>query len=162
MVALGGLTYGIAERQEKVYSATATLVVELSASGTPNSSVSSITTQLFDTYSLLLETDEFINRIATHAEEPRVRDFEINIVMPTGSRYLNIEVTHTDPIAALTVANATADVVMEDHTAKAEARLNGTIHALNEEIVSLTTERETITEEIATLEQSDQSGSARH
>lgn len=162
MIALGGIAYGIAERQDNVYTATATLVIELSASGSTNSSVSGITNQISDSYTLLLETEDFTNQIATQAGLPTVEDFDIRIVSPAGSGYLNIEATHIDSEAALNVANATVDVIIVDYVAKSDSRINETILAVSGETDTLYAERDAMAQELDEIEASGDTTSARH
>lgn len=161
IVLMGGFAYGIARNQDKVYTATSTLVVELPSGATQNASAFSTATQLSDPYELMLDTEAFRSRIAEQAGLPSIDEVEIKIGVPSGSRFINVQATHADPETALLIANTTADVIHADHNAKTEARLADTTAAINEEIASLNNEREAITDEIASLEESDQSGSAR-
>lgn len=153
---VGGIAYKIAIDQENLYSATATLVVEPSASDSSNDAVKSRTSQLSGTYDLLIDTDDFRSQIAEYADVENLDDFDISINIAGGSRYLNIRVTHTDPVAALDVANSTVDMIIVDYGHKSEERLNEATLALSDEIDSLHAERESKAQELAALEVSDE------
>lgn len=97
MITFGMVGYQLADRQEKVYTATSTLVVELPFSGTSNASSNSVARQLSESYRLLLQTAEFRDRIAAEAGLQDIAPFQVSISIPTTSSHLIVNVTHTDP-----------------------------------------------------------------
>lgn len=151
ILTFGMVGYEMADRQEKVYTATSTLVVDVPYTGTSNASSNSVAKQLSESYRLLLRTDAFRNEIAAEAGLTDINAFQVTITIPTTSSLLNVQVTHTDPAAALDVANAAVDVILVDYAGRSQDRLDETTAALSNELDLLRQERDAKEQEAASL-----------
>lgn len=162
MVVLGLIGYQFARQQEITYTATSTIVVEQSLGSTVSTTTNGLPRQLSDSYDLLLSTQEFRQQIAEQANFTDIAGYQIEISTQGGSNLLNVLVTHQDPAGALTVANATVDVIIIDYASRSEERLSTTTQALNSELELMRVDRDSIEQEMTALEEADDTNSARY
>lgn len=155
IVALAFVGHQAVERQEKTYTAKSTLVIEQPTSSGGSGSQAGTAKSIVDTYTLLLETDEFQQTVSDVAEVDSLDDYTITLSAASGSNQVEIRVSHSDPNAAMNVSNATVDALVENYHLRSRQRLDQTTSDLNTQLQDMRSTRDALDQEVRAMEDAE-------